>query len=72
MICVIVVCALVAGTGRCDPQKVPEIIDMPEITKASDCQHFSAWMRAGGPVPANFKLMRVEMLDAPKMQGGKK
>lgn len=69
MICVVIVCALVAGSGRCDPQQVPEMLDFPAITRAADCQDFGRFIRSGGlPIPGNLRLMRTEMIEAPKVQ----
>ena len=70
MICVLIVCALaVGGNGRCDPAKTPEIVDYPAITRAVDCQDFGRFIRSGGvPIPGNFRLMRVEMIEAPSTQ----
>jgi len=66
MICILVVCALVAGSGRCDPAKVPEIVDYPAITRATDCQDFASFIRSGGlPIPGNLKVMRAEMIQPP-------
>jgi len=67
MICAILLCALVSGTGQCDRTQPPELIDYPAITRAVDCQQFGAFIRSGGlPVPGNFRLMRTEMIEAPK------
>jgi hypothetical protein len=69
MICALILCALLAGSGTCDRDKTPEIIDYPAITRATDCQQFGAFIRSGGlPVPGNFRLMRTEMIEAPKPQ----
>ena len=70
MICSLVICALLAGgNGRCDPAKPVELIDYPAITRAVDCQQFGAFIRSGGvPIPGNFRLMRVEMIEAPSTQ----
>lgn len=70
MICAVIICSLlVGGNGRCDPAKTPEIVDYPAITRAVDCQQFGSFIRSGGvPIPGNFRLMRVEMIEAPTVQ----
>lgn len=72
-ICVLIVCALAVGSGRCDPAKVPELVDYPAITRATDCQDFGAFIRKGGlPIPGNYRLMRTEMIEAPRVQEARK
>lgn len=70
MICVLILCALaVGGNGRCDPEQTPQIVDYPAITRAAECQQWGAFIRSGGvPIPGNFRLMRVEMIEAPSTQ----
>jgi hypothetical protein len=69
VICALIVCALLAGSGQCDRAKVPEIVDYPAITRATDCQDFASFIRSGGlPIPGNFKVMRAEMIQAPQTQ----
>jgi hypothetical protein len=69
VICTLVICALIAGTGQCDRTQPPELIDYPAITRATDCQQFGAFIRSGGiPIPGNLKLMRTEMIEAPRPQ----
>jgi hypothetical protein len=69
MICALILCALLAGSGQCDRDKTPEIVDYPAITRATDCQEFGAFIRSGGlPIPGNLKVMRAEMIQAPQAQ----
>jgi len=69
MICTLIICALLAGSGQCDRDKTPEIVDYPAIARATDCQDFASFIRSGGlPIPGNFKVMRAEMIQAPRVQ----
>lgn len=61
MICVLVACAIIAGTAqKCDLTKPPELVPLPPVLAATwqECQQAARDLRA--VTPANLRIVRFE------------
>lgn len=65
MICVLLVCALVAGSGT-ECQRGPgayELVELDHIRTAAGCKAVADDIRSGAiPLPANMRFVRRDML----------
>jgi len=72
MNCAVLICAIIA-TGRCSPEAgAMQIVDLPHITEAKECQQVAKDIREGAlPLPVGLRFVRVEMIP-PEVQEARK